>query len=124
MKHKFYICKHCGKIITEMKESPVPVMCCGQKMEELVAGTTDAAVEKHVPIYSVRNGVVTVMVGEIEHPMIPEHFIEWVAVETNKGFKVAHLTDEDNPEAVFAILEDEMIEAVYAYCNLHGLWKA
>lgn len=121
---KFYICPHCGNIVTKAKDAGVPVMCCGQKMEELVAGTTDAAVEKHVPIYTIDNGVVSVMVGEIEHPMIPEHFIEWVAVETDKGLKLTRLTDLDNPEAKFAILPDENIVAVYAYCNLHGLWKA
>jgi superoxide reductase len=64
------------------------------------------------------------MVGEIEHPMIPEHFIEFIAVETNKDLKMTRLTDLDNPEANFAILPDETVEAVYAYCNLHGLWKA
>lgn len=122
--YKFYICPHCGNIVTMAKDAGVPVMCCGQKMQELVAGTTDAAVEKHVPIYTIDNGVVSVMVGEIEHPMIPEHFIEWIAVETDKGLKLTRLTDLDNPEAKFAILPDENIVAVYAYCNLHGLWKA
>ena len=124
MELKFYKCKHCGQIIAIVKRTGVPVVCCGEKMEELIPGTVEASHEKHIPVYRVENNKVYVEVGSVEHPMIPEHFIEWVAVETNKGFKVAHLTDEDNPEAKFAILEDEMIESVYAYCNLHGLWKA
>ena len=122
--YKFYICPHCGNIVTMAKDAGVPVMCCGQKMQELVAGTVEASLEKHVPIYTVENGVINVMVGEIEHPMIPEHFIEFIAVETNKDLKMTRLTDLDNPEANFAILPDENIVAVYAYCNLHGLWKA
>lgn len=122
--YKFYICPHCGNIVTMAKDAGVPVMCCGQKMQELVAGTVEASLEKHVPIYTVENGVINVMVGEIEHPMIPEHFIEFIAVETNKDLKMTRLTDLDNPEANFAILPDETVEAVYAYCNLHGLWKA
>lgn len=122
--YKFYICPHCGNIVTMAKDSGVPVMCCGQKMQELVAGTVEASLEKHVPIYTVENGVINVMVGEIEHPMIPEHFIEFIAVETNKNLKMTRLTDLDDPEANFAILPDETVEAVYAYCNLHGLWKA
>ena len=122
--YKFYICPHCGNIVTMAKDAGVPVMCCGQKMQELVAGTVEASLEKHVPIYTVENGVINVMVGEIEHPMIPEHFIEFIAVETNKDLKMKRLTDLDNPEANFAILPDETVEAVYAYCNLHGLWKA
>ena len=122
--YKFYICPHCGNIVTMAKDAGVPVMCCGQKMQELVAGTVEASLEKHVPIYTVENGVINVMVGEIEHPMIPEHFIEFIAVETNKDLKMTRLTDLDDPEANFAILPDETVEAVYAYCNLHGLWKA
>ena len=122
--YKFYICPHCGNIVTMAKDAGVPVMCCGQKMQELVAGTVEASLEKHVPIYTIENGVINVMVGEIEHPMIPEHFIEFIAVETNKDLKMTRLTDLDNPEANFAILPDETVVAVYAYCNLHGLWKA
>ena len=122
--YKFYICPHCGNIVTMAKDAGVPVMCCGQKMQELVAGTVEASLEKHVPIYTIENGVINVMVGELEHPMIPEHFIEFIAVETNKDLKMTRLTDLDNPEASFAILPDETVVAVYAYCNLHGLWKA
>ena len=82
---KFYICEHCGNLITFVHSAGVPVMCCGQKMTELVPGTTDAAVEKHVPVVKTEGSQVTVTVGEVEHPMLPEHFIEWIALETEQG---------------------------------------
>ena len=79
---KFYRCKKCGQIIAIVKETKVPVMCCGEKMEEIIPGTTDAAVEKHVPVFEVKDGIVTVTVGSVEHPMLPEHYIEWIAIKT------------------------------------------
>ncbi len=123
MEQKFYVCEHCGNIIAMVKESGVPVMCCGQKMTEIIPGTTDAAVEKHIPVYEVKDGKVCVTVGEVEHPMIPEHYIEWVSLQTNKGNQRKALSPGEKPEVCFAICEDEVVEAVYAYCNLHGLWK-
>lgn len=124
MEQKFYICPHCGKIIAVVKETGVPVMCCGQKMTELIPGTTDAAREKHVPVYSVENGIVTVQVGLVEHPMLPEHFIEWVSLQTKQGNQRKLLKPGDKPKVCFAICDGDAVEAVYAYCNLHGLWKA
>ena len=124
MEQKFYICPHCGKIIAVVKETGVPVMCCGQKMTELIPGTTDAAREKHVPVYSVENGMVTVQVGSVEHPMQPEHFIEWVSLQTKQGNQRTLLKPGDKPKVCFAICDGDAVEAVYAYCNLHGLWKA
>ena len=82
MEPKFYICKHCGNIIAKVKDSGVPVVCCGEKMAELVPGTTDGALEKHVPVYEVKDGKVYVTVGAVEHPMLPEHYIEWVSLQT------------------------------------------
>ncbi|MBR6617189.1 MAG: desulfoferrodoxin [Oscillospiraceae bacterium] len=124
MEQKFYICEHCGKMVALVKESGVPVMCCGQKMTEIIPGTTDAAVEKHVPVYTVENNIVHVKVGEVEHPMTPEHFIEWVSIQTNQGNQRKALKPGDQPEICFALCDGDKVEAVYAYCNLHGLWKA
>lgn len=124
MEQKYYICEHCGNIITKVKDSGVPVVCCGQKMTELVPGVTDAAVEKHVPVYEVKDNKVSVCVGSVEHPMIEQHFIEWVSIHTNKGIQIKHLIPETEPKVEFALCEDENVEEVYAYCNLHGLWKA
>ena len=80
MEQKFYICEHCGNIVAMVRNAGVPVMCCGQKMTEIIPGTTDAAVEKHVPVYEVEGGLVKVKVGSVDHPMLPEHHIEWVSL--------------------------------------------
>ena len=121
---KFYVCAHCKKIITEVKETKVPVMCCGEKMQELVPGVTDAATEKHVPVYSVSGNTVSVTIGEVKHPMLPEHSIEWIALETKEGFQVKKLSPETEPEATFALTDGDEVVAVYEFCNLHNLWKA
>ena len=124
MEQKFYICEHCGNIIAMVKESGVPVVCCGQKMTKLVAGTTEASLEKHSPVYSVENNKVHVVVGSVEHPMAPEHFIEWVSIQTKYGNQRKALVPGQKPEVCFSICEGDEVEAVYAYCNLHSLWKA
>lgn len=124
MEQKFYICEHCGKIIAVVKESGVPVMCCGQKMKEIIPGTTEAALEKHIPVYTVENNIVKVKVGEVAHPMVSEHYIEWVSLQTKQGNQRKLLSPDNAPEICFALCEGDEVEAVYAYCNLHGLWKA
>ncbi len=121
---KFYLCEHCGNLITFVHNTGVPVMCCGQKMTELVPGTTDAAVEKHVPVIQTEGGQVTVTVGAVEHPMLPEHYIQWIALETQQGCQLKYLKPGEKPQAVFALAEGDSVVAAYAYCNLHGLWKA
>lgn len=121
---KYYICERCGNIIEMVKDKGVPVMCCGQKMKELVPGTTDAAQEKHVPAYKVEDGKVTVTVGSVEHPMLDSHYIEWITVETTQGVLRKTLKPGEKPQAVFALSEGEEVLGVYAYCNLHSLWKA
>ena len=121
---RFFICEHCGNTIDMIKDKGVPVMCCGQKMTEIIPGTSDGALEKHVPVFSVDGNKVSVTVGEVEHPMLEAHYIEWIAVETSKGFQRKMLKPQEAPKAEFFITEDESVEAVYAYCNLHGLWKA
>lgn len=124
MKQRFYKCNHCGNIIEKIEDKGVPVVCCGEKMEELIPGTVDAAVEKHVPQYSVEENLVRVAVGSVEHPMIPEHFIQWVSLQTKQGTQLKKLSPGEKPEVVFALAEGDSVEAVYAYCNLHGLWEA
>lgn len=124
MSQKFYRCNRCGKIIASVKETPIPTFCCGQEMTQIVPGTTDASLEKHVPVYRVENNVVTVQVGSIEHPMLPEHFIEWISLETKFGNQRKCLKPGEKPEVSFALVEGDEVIAVYEYCNLHGLWKA
>ena len=94
---KFYICEHCGNIVTFLQSSGVPVMCCGQKMTELVPDSTDAAQEKHVPVVTVEGSMVDVKVGSAPHPMIPEHYIQWVALETTEGCQIKYLEPGQAP---------------------------
>lgn len=126
MEQRYFICKHCGNIIAMVKDQGVPVMCCGQKMTELVPGSTDGAAEKHVPVIQVDNdrNTVTVIVGETAHPMLEVHFIEWISLQTKEGNQRKCLKPGEAPKAVFALTEGDEVEAAYAYCNLHGLWKA
>lgn len=121
---KFYYCKNCGKIIAIVKDTKLPTICCGEAMQELVPGVTDAAAEKHVPVISVEGNVVTVSVGEVSHPMLEEHYIEWVLLQTNKGIQKKWLKPGEEPKARFILDEGEEAVAAYEYCNLHKLWKA
>ena len=124
MEQKFYICKHCGNIVAMVKDAGVPIVCCGERMTELIPGTSDGAAEKHVPVYVVDGNLVNVTVGTVEHPMLENHYIEWISVQTNYGNQRKVLKPGEAPKASFALLDGEKVEAVYAYCNLHGLWKA
>lgn len=120
---KFYICRHCGNLIGMLHNAGVPMMCCGQKMEALEPGTVEASAEKHIPAVTLEGNILKVNVGSIDHPMLPEHHIEWVYVETEQGGQRKVLHPGDAPSLTFA-LGDDKAKAVYAYCNLHGLWKA
>lgn len=120
----YYICKHCGNIVTKLEDHRVPVVCCGEKMTELVPNTTDAAQEKHVPVVSVDGSVVSVAVGSVAHPMTEEHSIRWIALETEKGLSVKWLAPNEAPAAKFVLAEGETVIRVLAWCNLHGLWQA
>ena len=119
---KTYICRHCGNIISMISDKGVPVICCGTKMEELIPNTVEASTEKHLPVVEVVGNTVKVDVGSVEHPMVPEHYIEWVYLETEKGGQCKKLNPEEAPSAVFSLKDDKAV-AAYAYCNLHGLWK-
>ena len=121
---KFFRCDHCGNFVGVINDAGVTMMCCGQKMTEVVAGTTDAAVEKHVPVVTVDGNIVKAVVGSVEHPMIEEHYIEWIALETEKGVQRKTIKAGDAPAAEFALTADDKVVAAYAYCNLHGLWKS
>ena len=121
---KYFSCKTCGNIIEFAKESGVPVMCCGQPMTELIPGTSDGAAEKHVPVVTVDGNKGVVEIGEVEHPMVEAHYIEWIVLETKKGSQKVKLTPADKPRAEFLLTEGDVVVAAYEYCNLHGLWKA
>ncbi len=120
---KIYICETCGNIAVKLTDSGVPMVCCGKPMQLLEAGVKDAAVEKHVPAVTAEGSVIRAAVGSVAHPMTEEHHIAWVLLETENGFQVRHLKPGQAPEAAFVLAEGEKAAAVYAYCNLHGLWK-
>lgn len=120
---KFYLCKHCGNVIQKICDSGVKVHCCGDEMTELVAGTTDAAVEKHVPFVQVEGNKVTAQIGEVIHPMTDEHHIAFIYLQTDKGGMRVDLPHDGEPKAEFVLADGEKAIAVYEYCNLHGLWK-
>lgn len=119
---KFFICEHCGNIVGIIHNAGVPLMCCGQKMTELKAGVKEASLEKHIPVAKVEGNIVKVEVGSVLHPMSEEHNISWVYLLTDKGGQRKNLEVGKDPVVTFALADEKPI-AVYAYCNLHGLWK-
>lgn len=121
---KFYECGICGNIIQYAKESGIPVRCCGQKMNELIPGATDGAAEKHVPMVTIDGNRVIVEIGSVEHPMVEEHYIQWILIETKHGSQKANLTPEMKPRAEFILADGDEFVAVYEYCNIHSLWMA
>jgi len=119
---KFFKCKHCGKIIAIVNDRADPTICCGEPMAELVPNTEDGAHEKHIPVYKVEGNIVHVSVGEVNHPMLENHYIEWIAIKTNFGNQRKVLKPGDEPKADFALLPGEKVEMVVEHCNLHGLY--
>ena len=114
---KIYKCESCDKILINLGEQNGKL-----NKNELIPGSVDAALEKHVPAVEVKGTTVLVKIGEVTHPMLPEHHIEWILLETKKGFQIKYLEPGEAPEAKFELADDEAV-AVYEYCNLHGLWK-
>lgn len=119
---RFFVCEHCGNLIGMIHDAGVPMMCCGQKMTKLEPGTVEASAEKHLPVVEVKKDAVVVTVGSVSHPMTEEHSIVWVYLQTDRGGQRKCLKVGADPVVTFA-LADEKPLAVYAYCNLHGLWK-
>ena len=119
---KFYVCETCGNLVAMINDSGVPMMCCGKKMSLIEAGTVEASKEKHIPVAAFEEGVLNVNVGSVDHPMTEEHLIEWVYVQTDRGGQRKELKAGEAPNLTFTF-DNETPLAVYAYCNLHGLWK-
>lgn len=120
---RFFKCLVCGKIIAIVNDRDVPTVCCGKEMVELIPNTQDGAKEKHVPVFEVKGNIIHVKVGSVEHPMLEGHYIEWIAIKTNKGNQRKVLKPGEKPEAEFALLPGEKVEAVLEHCNLHGLYS-
>ncbi len=120
-KEKFYICRTCGNLVGMINAAGVPIMCCGKPMEALVPNTVEASGEKHIPAVKVEDNAVHVMIGSVEHPMEDVHYIEWIYLQTENGGQRISLKPGQEPKVTF-LLDNEKPVAVYAYCNLHGLW--
>ena len=118
---KFYKCEHCGNIVVVVEDGKVTPSCCGEAMKLLVANTVDAAAEKHVPVVTRQDGKLEVNVGDVDHPMLEEHYINFIAVVSDDLIQIAKLHPGEAPHASFVVDGDV---DVYEYCNLHGLWKA
>jgi len=121
-KQKFYICKKCGNMIGLIEDKGVPMFCCGEEMAELVANTAEASVEKHLPVVTVSGDSICVKIGSAPHPMEEAHHISFVYVETKRGGQRKCLKIGEEPTMSFCFADDQPV-AVYAYCNLHGMWK-
>lgn len=121
--NKFYICEHCGNLTGMIHDAGVPLMCCGQKMTMLTSETAEGCHEKHNPVVTVEGNVVTAVIGSTEHPMVDEHSILWVYLQTDKGGQCKCLELGEASVVTFALTDEKPI-AVYVYCHLHGLRKA
>lgn len=124
MSLEFYECQTCKNMITHLKKSPINVVCCGREMTKIVPNTQEAATEKHIPEVTITKNTVEVVVGSVVHPMTEEHYIDWIALETeNNKTQIVHLSKTGEPKCVFNLSDNDKAKTVYAFCNLHGLWK-
>lgn len=121
---EFYKCEHCGNVAVKLVDAGVPLVCCGQKMTKLVPGAGGGDERKHVPTWFSDEGTISVHVGMTAHPSEEGHYIAFIALQTLNGFQIVQLEPGDVPEAEFPFTEGDEVLAVYAYCNLHGLWKS
>ncbi|MDD4154197.1 MAG: desulfoferrodoxin family protein [Bacilli bacterium] len=121
---KFFKCAICGNFVESIVDSGVPMICCGQEMDEVEADTQEnVALEKHIPEVTIDGHKVIVKVGSVTHPMLPAHYIEWIHLETNLGIRRSKLNPGEEPVATFCLVEGEVAKVAYELCNLHGLWK-
>jgi len=117
-----YKCEICGNIVEVLHGGAAPLVCCNQKMTLMSENTTDAAVEKHVPVIERSNGTITVKIGSVPHPMQEEHYIEWIEILADGKAYREFLKPGGKPEAVFSISAKNV--TAREYCNIHGHWKA
>jgi len=121
-KQKFFKCRHCGNMVGFINNKGVPLVCCGEKMMELIPNIAEASTEKHLPVITVSGSTISVVIGSIAHPMADDHHITFVYVESVRGGQRKCLEVGETPSLEFCFTDDKPL-AVYAYCNLHGLWK-
>lgn len=121
---QIYRCAVCGNVVEVVRSGAGTLVCCGQEMILESVHSQDEGQEKHLPVIEKNGSQVTVKIGSIPHPMTPEHFLEWVEIQTSAGCYRQILTPTSQPQAVFTIPEAEQTGLVArVYCNLHGLWQ-
>ncbi|MBP3691929.1 MAG: desulfoferrodoxin [Clostridia bacterium] len=120
--NRFFVCEKCGNLVGMINDSGVPMMCCGQQMTHIKPNHTDGAKEKHKPVVTVEGNAVKAKIGDVLHPMSSDHSIMWAYLQTDRGGQRKCFEENSTPEVTF-LLNDENPVAVYAYCNLHGLWR-
>lgn len=117
-----YKCSICGNIVEVLHAGGGALVCCGKPMELLNEKTSDAGLEKHVPVIEKSGSDVLVKVGSVNHPMEENHHIQWVELVTPNFLYRKYLKSGENPEALFTPAEEPLYAR--AYCNIHGLWKS
>ncbi len=117
-----YRCALCGNIVEVLHPAGGTLSCCGQPMELLTENTQEAATEKHVPVIEKIEGGYKVSVGAVEHPMLPEHHIEWIELISENKVMRKYLKPGEKPEAIF--MTDEKNVTAREYCNVHGHWQS
>jgi len=121
---QFYKCEICGNVIIKLHDSGIIPHCCSRIMTKLIPDNLDGSLEKHIPVWKLSGNNIEIRIGEKEHPMETDHYIEWIFLKTNIGFHSKFLSSNCNPEACFKLCPGERPEYIYCYCNLHGIWKS
>ncbi len=116
-----YKCELCGNIVEVVHNSFGQLVCCNKPMTLLEENTTDAALEKHVPVIEKTADGYIVTVGSTPHPMVEDHYIEWIELIADGMSYLKFLKPGETPVVEFCIVADKV--SVREFCNLHGLWK-
>ena len=120
-RNEVYKCALCGNIVTVSHEAGGKLVCCGQEMELMPVKTADQTLEKHVPVIEKTADGIKVTVGSTPHPMMDNHYIEWIEVLKGDVVMRKYLKPGEAPSAEFPMeFSDEIIAR--EYCNIHGLW--
>ena len=122
-KNEIYKCEKSGLMVEVLQDAEGTPMCCGEPMKLMKENTSDGAKEKHVPVIEPIEGGYRVTVGSVEHPMLPEHYIQWIELLTPTDVLRHELKPGEKPEAIFLTNAEAKDVVAREYCNLHGLWK-
>lgn len=122
-KLELYKCSICGNLVQVLLSGAGELVCCNQPMEKLCPKVNEdnELSEKHIPVIELENDKKFVRLTK--HPMIPEHYIQFIEVFTKDKSKVYLKFLNPNEKAELEITNfEEDIDAI-EYCNIHGLWR-